>query len=117
MRPLITRISLFHRLGTASEDVFEETPMRSTTQEILTHRHKYSEIYDGVGGKVMKLSSEKVQETSEKRIRGKTETAVNVGCEEDALTLLRLRRGLVARLPPRSIGNQALFSQIHQIIL
>ena len=29
---------------------------------------------------------------------GERETAVNMGCEENALTLLRLRRGLIARL-------------------
>ena len=97
--------------------MFEETPMRSTTQEILTHRHKCSQIYDDVGGKVMKLSSEKVQETPEKWMRGQRKTAVNMGREEDALTLLWLRLGLVAPQPPRSVGNQAPFSQILQIIL
>ena len=80
--------------------MFEETPVWSTTQEILAHGHKCSEVHDGVGGKVMKLCSKEVQETSEERVGRQRKTTVDVGGEEDTLTLLRPRLGLVLREPP-----------------
>jgi hypothetical protein len=91
--------------------------MRSTTQETLTHGNKCGEVCDGVGGKVMKLCSKKVQKTPEKRMRRQEKTTVDVGREEDALTLLRPRLGLITWQPPGSMGNQAPLDQILQILL
>jgi hypothetical protein len=89
--------------------MFEKTPVRSTAQEILTQGNKCSKIGDGVGGKVMKLGSKEIQESPEKGMWRQGETAVDMSREEDALTLLRLRLGLVPRQSPGLVGNQAPF--------
>ena len=46
---------------------------------------------------MVELGTKKVQETPEKRMRRQSETTVDMSCEEDALTLLRLRLDLVPR--------------------
>ena len=76
---MCSRIHFFHRLRAVGEDVIEKTPVRSATQEVLTHGHERSKVCNGVGREVMELGSEKVQETPEKMVRGKGETAVDMG--------------------------------------
>ena len=71
MSRLVIQISFFHRPRATSEDVFEETPMRSTAQEIFTHGNERNEVRDGVGGKVMKLGSKEVLKTPEERMEGR----------------------------------------------
>ena len=99
------------------ENVFEETPVWSTTQEILAHGHECSEVRDSVGGKVMKLCSKEVQEASEERMGRQRKTAVNMGGEQNTLTLLWSRLGLVLREPHRSMGNQSPLDQIVDVVL
>ena len=79
--------------------MLEEAPVWSTTQVILAHRHESGKIDDGVGEKVMKLCSKEVQESSEKGMRRQRKPTVDVSGKENALTLLRLRLGLVLREP------------------
>ena len=66
---------------------------------------------------MVKLCSKEVQESSEKRMRRQTKPAVNVSGEEDALTLLRTRLGLIPRKPCRSVRNQPLLGQIVDVVL
>ena len=94
---LISPISFFDQLGATRENMLEEAPVWSRTQEILAHRHESGKIHDGVGGKVMKLCSKEVQESSEERMRRQRKPAVDVSGEENALTLLRPRLGLALR--------------------
>ena len=96
--------------------VLEKTPVRSTTQEVFTHGHNRGEIRNGVGRKVMELSSEKFQEAPKKRMRRKGETMVDVGSKEDALTRPRLGLHLPLRQPRRSGNNQTGVSQLLQIL-
>ena len=110
--PLITRVGLLDRLGAGCEYVLEETPVRSTTQEIFTHRHKSSQIDYGVWSEVVELSPKEVQKATKGRMMRQRKPAVDVGGEENALTLPRLRLGLVAREPRRFVGDQ---SPLHQI--
>ena len=99
MSLLITRISFFHRLRATSEDVFEETPMRSTAQEILTHGNKCNEVRDGVWSEVVELSPEEVQKDTKERMGRQREPTVDMSGEENTLTLQRPRLGLVPREP------------------
>ena len=92
--------------------MFEETLVRSTTQEVLTHGHELSEICDGVGREVVKLSTEEVQKTSKERMRGKGESTVDMGGKEDALTRLRLRLCLALRQPQSPGDDQTRGGQI-----
>ena len=55
----------------------------------------------------MKLGSEKVQETPEKRMRGQGEPAVDVSGDKDTLTLARLRLDLVPRETHRFVRNES----------
>ena len=117
MCSLITRIGFLYRLGAAGEYVFEETPVWSTTQEVLAHGHESGKIHDGVWRKVVELSPKEAQETSKKRMGRQRKPAVNVGGEEDALTLLRTRLSLIPRGPRRSVGNQSSLDQIIDVVL
>ena len=81
--------------------------MRMATQEILAQRHEGSKIHDGIWSKVMKLRSEKVQETPEKRMRGQRESAVDVSGDKDTLTLERLRLDLVPQEARRFARNES----------
>ena len=99
MRPFVTRVGLLDRLRTTRENVLEEALVWSTTQEILAHGHEGSEVHDGVGGKVVELCSKEVQEASEKRMGRQRKSTVNMGGEENALTLPRMRFGLTLREP------------------
>src|SRR4051812_46544600 len=65
--------------------------MGTTTQETLTQGNESSKIYDGVGSEMMELRSEEVQKAPEKRMRRQRKTTINMGGEEDALTITRLR--------------------------
>lgn len=94
---LVTQIGLFHRLGATGENVLENIPMRLTTQEILAQRHESSEIHDGVGCEVVELRPKEVQKSPKERVRRQRKPAVNMGGQEDTLTLLRLRLRLLPR--------------------
>ena len=67
-RPLVTRLGLFNRLGTASEDVFEKPPVRSTAQEVFAHGHESGQIDYGVRSEMVELSPKEVQKTPEDRM-------------------------------------------------
>ena len=86
--------------------------MRTATQEILAQRHEGSKIHGGIWSKVMKLHSEKVQETPEKRMRGQGESAVDVSGDKDTLTLERLRLDLVPREACRFVENESPLDQV-----
>ena len=62
--------------------MFEKTPVRSTPQKVLTHRHKHGKVHDGIGRKMMELGTEEVQEAPEEGVRGKREAPVYVGGEQ-----------------------------------
>ena len=85
--------------------MFEETIVRSTIQEVFAHRHECSKIRDGIGREVLKLSAQKVQKTPEERMRGKGETTVDVGGEQNALTWLRLWFRFPLRQPHRLVED------------
>ena len=57
---LVFRVHFLHGLGSDSKDVFEEAPVRSAPQKILTHRDEHSKVRDGIGSKVMELGTKKV---------------------------------------------------------
>src|SRR3954467_10753178 len=97
LRPFVTRLGLFDRLRTASEDVLKESPMGAATQETLTQGNESSQIHDRVGSEVVELRSEEIQETPEKGMRRQRKPAIDMGGEEHTLTMKRL--GLAS--PPR----------------
>ena len=76
--PFITRIGLLDRLGATGEYVFEETPVRSTTQEVLAHGHKGSKIGDGIGIEMVELHPKEIQKPSEENTRRQRKTTVYV---------------------------------------
>ena len=86
------------------EYVLEETPVWSTTQEVLAHGYESGKVHDGVWGKVVDLSPKEVQETAKERMGRQRKPAVDMSGKENALTLLRLRLGLVPREPRRYVG-------------
>ena len=88
--------------------MFEEAPMRPTTQEILTQRYKGGEISNGIGGKVVKLSSKEIQKPSKEKMRWQREPSIYMSRQEDTLTLLRLRLTLRPREPRCSVLDQPL---------
>ena len=88
--------------------MFEEAPMRPTTQEILTQRYKGGEIGDGIWSKVVELSSEEIQKSSEEKMRRQRKPSIYMSHQEDALTLLRLRLTLRSRKPRCSVLDQPL---------
>ena len=114
---LITRIGLFHRLGATGEDVLEKTPMRPTTQEILAQRHESSEVHDAVGCEVVELRPKEIQKSPKERVRQLRKPMVDMGGQESALTLPRLRLGLLPREPRRSMGDQSSIGQVVKICL
>ena len=61
--------------------MFEKTPVRSTPQEVFTHRNECGHIRDSVGRKMVELSTEEIQESPEEGVRRKRETSVDVGGE------------------------------------
>ena len=79
LRPLVTRLSLLDRLRTTGKDVFEESPMGSTTQESLTHGDESSKVDNGVGSEVVELRSEEILETPEERMGRQRKPSVDVG--------------------------------------
>ena len=65
----------------------------------------------------MELGTKKVQETPEKRVWGKGETAVDMGGEQNALTRSRLRLRLPLRQPGSFVDDQPGLGQLVQIFL
>lgn len=91
--------------------------MRTATQEILAQTHEGSKVHDGIRSEVMELRSEKVQETSEKRMRGQGESAVDMSGDKDTLTLERLRLDLIPREAHRFVRDESPLSQFIEIFL
>ena len=117
MRPLVTRIGLLDRLRMTREYVLEETPVWSTTQEVLAHGHESIKVHDGVWGKVVELRPKEVQETSKERVGRQGKPAVDVSSEENMLTLLWLWLGLVPRESRRFVGDQSPLDQVVDVVL
>lgn len=59
--------------------MFDKTLVRSTPQEVFKHRHKRGQIRDGVGRKMVELSTEEIQESPEEGVRRKRKTSVDMG--------------------------------------
>ena len=68
---LITRVCFLHQLRTDGGNVLEKTPVRSTPQKVLAHRHECSKVRDGIGRKMMELGTEEFQEAPEEGVRRK----------------------------------------------
>lgn len=117
VRLFITRICLFYQMTTTSEDMFEQAPVRLATEEVLAHRNKCNEIRDCVGWKVMDLRPKEIQKAPEERMWGQRETSVDMGGEEDELSLARLGLGFIPRQPPGAVRNQAIIGKILQVLL
>ena len=97
--------------------MLEKTPMRPTTQEILAQRHESSEVHDGVGCEVVELRPKEIQKSPKERVRRQRKPTVDMGGQENALTLLRLRLRLLPREPRRSMGDQSSIGQVVKICL
>ena len=85
--------------------MLEKTPMRPATQEMLAQRHKSSEVHDGVGCEVVELHPKEIQKSPKERVRRQRKPTVDMGGQENTLTLLRLLIGLLPREPRRSMGD------------
>ena len=79
--------------------------MRPAAQEVLAHRNKCSEVGDCVGREMMDLSAKEIQKTLEERMWRHRETPIDMGGEEDTLTLARLGLGFIPRQPPGPMSN------------
>ena len=66
---------------------------------------------------MVKLCSKEVQESLEKRMQRQRKSTVNMSCEENALTITRMRFGLFFRESCRFMGNQPPLDQIVDVIL
>ena len=97
--------------------MLEKTPLRLTTQEILAQRHESSEIHDCVGSEVVELCPKEIQKSLKERVRRQGKSTVDVGGKENALTLPRLRLGVLPRKPHRSLGDQSSVGQVVVICL
>ena len=65
----------------------------------------------------MELGPKEIQETPEKRVRRKRETAVDMGGEQNTLTRPRLRLRLPLRQPRSFVDDQPGLGQLVQIFL
>ena len=65
----------------------------------------------------MELHSEEVQEAPEKRMRRQRESTIDMGGEEDTLTIKRLGFDFFPRETRRFVGNESPLDQIIEIIL
>src|SRR4051812_11693968 len=90
--------------------------MGAATQEVFTQGNESSKIHNRIGSKVMELCSEEVQEAPEKRMRRQRESAIDMGGEEDALTIKRLGFDFFPRKTRRFVGNESPLDQIIKII-
>ena len=88
--------------------MFEEAPVRPTTQEILTQRYKGGEIGDRIWSEMVKLSSEEIQKFLKEKMRRQRKPSIYMSHQEDALALLRLRLPLRPRKPRCSVLDQPL---------
>ena len=117
MRLFFVWVSFLHHLRAISEYVLEETPVRLASQEVFAHGNECNKVQDCVGRKVVDLGTEEVQESSKKWVRGKRKTSLDMGSEENALTIARLGLRFIARHPPRPVSNQAIVGEIIQVLL
>ena len=90
MRFLVDWVSFLHRLRSIGEYMLEKTPVRVAAQEIFAHGDESSKIQDSVWREMMDLSPEEVQKPSKERVWRQRKTALDVGGEENALTIMRL---------------------------
>lgn len=65
----------------------------------------------------MELRSEEVQEAPEKRMRMQRESTIDMGGEEDTLTIKRLGFDFFPREARSFVGNESPLDQIIEIIL
>ena len=63
----------------------------------------------------MELCPKEVQKSPKERVRRQRKPTVDMGGQENALTLLRLRLGLLPREPCRSMGDQSSVGQVERI--
>ena len=68
-----------------------------------------------LGGKMVQLGPEVVQELAEERVGWQRETSLHVGRQEDPLTLARLRLRLTPRQPPRVLRDETVHDEIFHI--
>ena len=101
MHFLVDWVSFLHHLRSTSEYILEETPVRVAAQEIFAHGDESSKIQDSVWGEMMDLSSEKVQNPPKERVRRQRQPALDVGGEENALTIALMWLKLLPRQSPR----------------
>ena len=59
--------------------MLKETPVWSTTQEVLAHGHKGSKIGDGIGGEMVELRPKEIQKPSEENTRRQRKSTVYMG--------------------------------------
>ena len=59
--------------------MLEETPVRPTTQEVLTQRNESGKINDCVGSKMVELCPKEIQKSSKERVRTQGKSTVDVG--------------------------------------
>ena len=97
--------------------MIEKIPMGTTTQEILAQRHEGSKIHDCVGSEVVELHPKEIQESPKERVGRQRKPTVDVGGEENALTLPKSWLGLLPRKSRRSVRNQPSVSQVIDALL
>ena len=97
--------------------MLDKTPMRPATQEILAQRHESSKVHDGVGCEVVELRPKEIQKSPKERVRRQRKPTVDMGGQENALTLLRLQLRLLPRESRRSMGDQSSIGQVVKICL
>ena len=56
--------------------MLKETPVRSTTQEVLAHGHEGSKIGDGIGIEMVELRPKEIQKPSEENTQRQRKTTV-----------------------------------------
>ena len=69
VRLAVTRVHSLNGLGAAGEDMLEQSPVRSATEEVLAHGDESGEKGDGVGREIVQLGTEEDQKSSEERVR------------------------------------------------
>ena len=64
---------------------------------------------------MVELRPKEIQKSPKERVRRQRKPTVDMGGQENALTLLRLRLRLLPREPRRSMGDQSSIGQVIEI--
>ena len=72
--------------------IFELSPVRIATEEVLAKGDESHQVRNNIGRKMVELSTIEIEERTEEWVRGQRETSLDVGREEHPL--VPLRRGL-----------------------